>query len=142
MAEIFCGSKLAYIVDNTLLVYKRDEKPGLPFPGMWDFPGGGREGTETPEDCALRELYEEFSLQLSAERLIYRRQVPSLIGNGEAYFFVVLGNQEEVGKIHFGEEGQYWKLMPIEHYLSDSEAIPALQQRLQDYLAESRHRKP
>ncbi|GAA0450005.1 NUDIX hydrolase [Alkalibacillus silvisoli] len=26
---------------------------------QWEFPAGGREGEETPKDCAKRELYEE-----------------------------------------------------------------------------------
>nr|WP_231692828.1 NUDIX domain-containing protein [Vibrio campbellii] len=30
----------------------------MSYPNYWDLPGGGREGNETPEDCALRELKE------------------------------------------------------------------------------------
>ncbi|MCO6425117.1 hypothetical protein GOB91_08335 [Sinorhizobium meliloti] len=39
----FTGSKIALIVGGGLITYKRDQKPDIPFPGMWDLPGGGRE---------------------------------------------------------------------------------------------------
>ena len=41
--------------NEKLLVYKRGD---IPFPSLWDFPGGGREGEETPEECVQRELDE------------------------------------------------------------------------------------
>lgn len=54
MSENFTGCKLAYILNDSLLVYKRDEIPDLPFPVLWDFPEGGREGHNSPEECASR----------------------------------------------------------------------------------------
>ncbi|RVE89918.1 hypothetical protein CN172_30815 [Sinorhizobium meliloti] len=50
----FTGSKIALIVGGGLITYKRDQKPDIPFPGMWDLPGGGREGDESPAECAIR----------------------------------------------------------------------------------------
>ncbi|WP_162869177.1 NUDIX domain-containing protein, partial [Escherichia coli] len=44
----FGGAKIALLCDGRLLVYQRDDKPGIPWPGMWDLPGGGRENGETP----------------------------------------------------------------------------------------------
>ena len=60
----FSGAKIAVITGTRILTYKRDNIPTIPFPGLWDLPGGGREGGEGPLDCALRELEEEFALQL------------------------------------------------------------------------------
>ena len=132
--EEFSGSKLAYIYEDSLLVYKRDEIPDIPFPGLWDFPGGGREGNESPETCALRELEEEFSITFPGSRFVYKKMVPSHSGKGNSYFFVVFGTKKEIEAISFGNEGQYWKLMPIEEYLSHPKAIPALISRLSGYL--------
>ncbi len=75
----FHGAKLALLCDGSILTYLRDDKVGIPFPGFWDLPGGGREGTEGPIECVLRELDEEFALRLSPERLKWSRFYPSAI---------------------------------------------------------------
>ena len=46
----FHGVKVAVLVGDKLLMHLRDDKPGLFNANMWDFPGGGREGNETPEN--------------------------------------------------------------------------------------------
>ena len=40
----FVGCKLVLVHETRLLTYLRDDKPGLNWAGMWDLPGGGREG--------------------------------------------------------------------------------------------------
>ena len=52
------GAKIALLAGARVLTHLRDEIPSIPFPGHWDFPGGGREGGESAEACALRELHE------------------------------------------------------------------------------------
>ena len=130
----FHGSKLAYIVDALLLVYRRDRKPDIPFPGLWDLPGGGREGDETPERCVLRELNEEFALRLTADRLLYRRDYSVPNRSRHSCFFVAHGTIEEVGSIVFGDEGEEWRLMSIHEFLGHEDAVPYLQARVSDYL--------
>lgn len=44
----FSGAKIALLCDGQLLTYQRDDKPGIPWPGLWDLPGGGRESDESP----------------------------------------------------------------------------------------------
>ncbi|MDO6613397.1 NUDIX hydrolase [Shewanella sp. 1_MG-2023] len=130
----FTGCKLALIFDAQLLVYRRDNIDSIPFPNLWDFPGGGREGNETPEQCVLRELHEEFSIALPTERLIYKQQAINQTSDGISFFFVAQATQLEIESIHFGDEGQYWQLMSIEEYMNDKDAILPLQQRLAYYL--------
>ncbi|WP_040363364.1 NUDIX hydrolase [Congregibacter litoralis] len=130
----FSGSKLALLFGSKVLVYKRDNFEHIPFPGCWDFPGGGREGQESPEECVLRELYEEFALSIPATRLAYRRRVTSTSGIGSSYFFVAKGFHFEIDAIVFGAEGQYWDLMQIEDFLAHPQAVPALVSRLRSYL--------
>lgn len=43
----------------SLLLQHRDDKPGLPYAGKWSIPSGRQEGSESSEDCARRELFEE-----------------------------------------------------------------------------------
>ena len=133
----FTGAKLALFHDGHLVVYLRDEKPGIPFPGCWDFPGGGREGQETPAECALRELEEEFAIRLGQERIEWQRRYRATHGPAPwAWFLVARLRAVEFAAIRFGDEGQYWRLMAVEEYLGldEGEAVPYLQERLRDYL--------
>ena len=134
MSEEFTASKLAYIIDGKLLVYLRDDFTHIPFPGMWDFPGGLREGDETAEQCVLRELEEEFAIRLEESRLIYKKVGVNYNNTGNSYFFVAEGKQEEVDAIVFSDEGQHWKLMSIAEFLEHPLAIDRLKSRLRDFL--------
>ncbi len=130
MTQQFTGCKLAYLYNGQLLVYRRDEIPEIPYPGMWDFAGGGREGNESPEDCVIRELYEEFAIAISTQRLFYRKKVVNHLNSGFSWFFIALGKAEEIENIIFGDEGQYWRLMDIGEFLSSPDAMPILKARL------------
>ncbi|NMC39074.1 MAG: NUDIX domain-containing protein [Bacteroidales bacterium] len=58
----------AIILENDkgeLLLYKRDNKPGIPFPGYWDLIGGHVEYGETPEKALVREVKEEIDIEIS-----------------------------------------------------------------------------
>jgi len=131
----FHGSKLALFLDDQLLVYRRDEDKEIPFPGSWDFPGGGREGAESPEECVLRELYEEFSIKLPPERLLYRRDYAVANRSDLSCFFAAHVSRYEIDGIIFGDEGQYWRLMSIVDFLSDPDGVVNLKDRLRDYLS-------
>ncbi|GGY85227.1 NUDIX domain-containing protein [Cellvibrio zantedeschiae] len=139
MDKHFTACKLAYIIDDKLLVYLRDDFAHIPFPNMWDFPGGMREGDETPEQCVLRELEEEFALKLDESRLIYKKVGVNFNNTGNSYFFVAEGKQEEIDAIVFSEEGQYWQMMNIEDFMEHPKAIDRLKSRLADFLAANKN---
>ncbi|UUQ64967.1 NUDIX hydrolase [Pseudomonas fuscovaginae UPB0736] len=133
--QAFSGAKLALICGDQLLTYLRDQKDSIPYPGHWDFAGGGREGEESPSECALRELDEEFSLQIDAERIEWARRYPSVTQPGsQSWFLVGQLSEAEIATIRFGDEGQYWRMMPIAEYLTHPLGVPYLQERLCDYL--------
>ena len=138
MSQDFTGCKLAYLLDDKLLVYLRDHLPTIPFPGHWDLPGGGREGDESPEACILRELSEEFAITLPRTRLLYKRAYANHTNNSQSFFFAAQGTQAEIDKIRFGTEGQHWRMMPINEFISHKNAVPPLVARLNDYLANSK----
>lgn len=50
------------------------------FGGLWEFPGGGREGRESRRACIEREIKEELGLEIEAgERLaIFEDEIPAL----------------------------------------------------------------
>ncbi|MDO8343714.1 MAG: NUDIX hydrolase [Cellvibrio sp.] len=134
MKEEFTGCKLAYMFNGQLLVYKRDNFAHIPFPDLWDFPGGGREGNESPEECVLRELNEEFGLSLPESRLVFKKKDSDYLNTGNSFFFVVDGQQAEIDAIVFGTEGQCWQLMEVDEYLAHPQAITLLKNRLLGFL--------
>jgi 8-oxo-dGTP diphosphatase len=126
----FVGAKAALFCDGQILTYLRDTHPGLPWPGSWDLPGGGREADETAEDCLLRELHEEFGLRLSPQRLIWRSVLPSITCTSrDSVFFGGWLSVEEVATVRFGDEGQEWRLMDVADFLAHPAAVPELQRR-------------
>lgn len=134
----FSGVKLALIVEDKLVVIQREDVPGLAFAGLWDFPGGAREGNETPVDCVIRETREELGLNLKPSLIEWQSkhpamQNPSLL----AYFMVYRITDEEVRNIKFGNEGQSWKLFSITDFMKASDVVEPLKGRLQNYLDSS-----
>ncbi len=131
----FHGAKVALISEHHVLTLLRDNIPSIPFPDMWDFPGGGREGDETPQDCVLRELWEEFGLRLSTDDLVYGAHRDGVLqGQVRIWFFGTEVRGFDPAHIRFGDEGQRWEMMPIETYLSHPKAITHLQDGLRGFL--------
>jgi 8-oxo-dGTP diphosphatase len=135
VTEPFHGAKIALLCKDKLVAYRRDRTPGIPNPGLWDLPGGGREGEETPEQCALREVEEEFALRLDPTRIRWRRVYPSVDHPGhQGWFLVASIDESEVAAIRFGPEGEEWRMMPVTDFLTAADAVPALRDRLGHYL--------
>lgn len=55
--------------ENRVLLFLRDDIPGLPYANMWDVPGGHVEAGETPSECIVREMKEEIGIDLENFRL-------------------------------------------------------------------------
>lgn len=130
----FHGAKLVLTEGGCILTYLRDDFIHIPFPAHWDLPGGGREGQETPIECALRELQEEFGITLPPARLTGRR-FPSFQRPGE-FSWLFRGDliPAEIAAIRFGDEGQEWQMMPIEEFLVHPQAVPHFRQRVKKML--------
>jgi 8-oxo-dGTP diphosphatase len=63
------GCRILFINDqDQILLFLRDDIPQIPFPNMWDVPGGHVEDHETPEECIYREMKEEMDLDLDEYR--------------------------------------------------------------------------
>ena len=133
----FTGCKIALFCGDKLLTILRDDKDDIPCPNMWELPGGGREGDESPFECVAREVYEELGIHLNEDCLLWGKIYPSVIFEGkQSVFMVGQLRQEQFDKINFGDEGQAYKLMSIEEFLTSEQAVPQLQGRLRDYLEE------
>ena len=133
----FTGCKIALFFGTKLLTILRDDIPTLPYPNMWELPGGGREGQETPFECVAREVYEELGIHLTEDCLLWSQVYPSMLfERKESIFLVGKLTQEQIDSIVFGDEGQGYKLMPIEEFISTEGVVPQFQERVKDYLEE------
>ena len=131
----FTGSKIALICGDEVLTILRDDKDDIPCPNMWELPGGGREGDESPFECAAREVYEELGIHLNEDCLLWGKIYPSVIFEGkQSVFMAGQLRQDQFDNITFGDEGQGYQLMNVEEFLSYSQVVPQLQERLKDYL--------
>ena len=64
------GTSIIFINDEKqILLLLRDDIPSIPYPNMWDVPGGHVEKNETPEECIVREMKEEMNLTLDGFKL-------------------------------------------------------------------------
>ena len=132
----FHGAKVAFFIGNEILVYRRDNKPDIPFPDMLDLPGGGRENDETGAECAVRETFEEFGIRVQASALTLVDEYENWRGEGkQALFYVGSLTEAQIGKIEFGDEGQNWQIMDVKIFLESDQAVPHLKQRVKSYLA-------
>ena len=132
---VFDGAKLALYLGDKLAVILRDDTPGLLFADHWDLPGGGREGDETPLACALRECREELGIVVPEGAVIWEGSFDE--GGRIKWFFVARLPAEAEAQIVFGDEGQRWRLMTVAEFLNHPRAVPAFQDRLRVYLAQS-----
>lgn len=138
----FHGAKLVLIHAGRLLTYRRDDRPGLPFRDLWDLPGGGREGTEIPVDCALRELHEEFGLTLTPSRLTGRPFASRHHPGWQSWLFTGSLTLAEIAAIRFGSEGQAWRMMPIGDFASHPRAVPQFRDLVAGLIASRRRSGP
>ena len=135
----FSGCKIALICDDKLLTILRDDISTIPWPNMWELPGGGREGEETPFECVQREVFEELGLKLEEADILWVKKYQGMLNPDKISIFMVgTITQEDFASIVFGDEGQAYQLMDVSQFLVDEKVIPQLQARVRDYL-EDKH---
>jgi len=70
LIETSRGCSILFINDRgEVLLLLRDDIPTIPYPGMWDIPGGHVEPNETPSACIVREMKEEMGIDLTGHLL-------------------------------------------------------------------------
>lgn len=70
MKSIASSAVLIIQEDDTFLLQLRDNSPQIFFPGKIGLFGGEIESDESPEEAAIREIYEELSIRIDAPDLI------------------------------------------------------------------------
>ena len=116
-----------------LLLYRRDNKPGIPFPRHWDLFGGHIEEGETPEQALVREVKEELDYDLK-DFSFFKKYICT---SGDAYpniKYIYTGRFNiPVDKITLleGEEVRYFSREEVSHI----EFANILKEIVLDYLA-------
>jgi 8-oxo-dGTP diphosphatase len=106
--------------DGTILMQLRDDGRGrpIPYPNMWNFPGGIVERGESPLQAGIREIAEEFEIQLDqrecSELFVYahddaesnhvflctiRADIEPILHEGAAFAWMTLN---EIGSLELG----------------------------------------
>jgi 8-oxo-dGTP diphosphatase len=83
-----------------VLLFLRDDNPEIPFPNMWDLPGGHVEKGEIPEACIAREMLEEIETDVSSCRLLAVYDFPD---RKEYIFFMDFEAAAESIPLHEGQ---------------------------------------
>lgn len=123
----FSGAKLILLIDGKLLTIRRDDDPSIPWPGLWDLPGGAREGDESPEACVLRETAEETGLTLAPEALVWRKHY---LRPNPAWFFAAKLGADAFSRVRLGDEGQAVALMHPADWVLRDDVIPHFRMRV------------
>lgn len=132
MDQDFNGAKVALFIGGKLLVILRDDDPYIAFPDLWDFPGGGREGDESPFETLAREVREEVGLVLPQSAVVWEKPFPWSQDKSQViWFFVARLPEGQEKEIVFGNEGQRWDLMSPATFLAEPRTVPSLGPRLQ-----------
>lgn len=100
------GVVFALVRDRKILMQQRDGNCTR-FPFKWCIPGGGTDGNETPEQTLLREVKEEYNLDLKLEQCSFL--MDSRNGYNKVYVCNVAPDQEPIM-----QEGLAMKWMLIE----------------------------
>lgn len=105
---VFGNAVAAIILDaaGRYLLQRRDDIPGIWFPGHWGFFGGAMEPGESPREATVRELQEEIGITIAADRLAEFLRVDfdmQGIGPRERHFFTLTLTRDEVPLLRLGE---------------------------------------
>lgn len=110
--------------EGKYLVVKRASTKSM-HPGLWEFPGGGLEGGETPEEGALRELREETGLEGRIVNVGEPGEVETDYGTLKIHPFLV----EVEGEVELSKEHSEYRWIELEE-LEELDTVPGLEKEL------------
>jgi 8-oxo-dGTP diphosphatase len=132
------GAKVALFLGDRLVSILRDDLDHIPYPNLWDLPGGARDPGETPFQTVAREVGEELGLLLPAEAILWQAAFAANYAPGKwVGFFVAQLHAAAAHDIVFGNEGQRWALYGLEEFIALDDRVPSYGARLARWVAET-----
>lgn len=131
----FNGARGLVFLGEKMLAYRRDYNTTV-SPGRIDYPGGGREGDESPFETFRREVWEEFGITIREDEMEFSCTIPSVANPQQQSFFMVARTIRYTSDdIVFGDEGLEWFLMTPEEFVQRPDGIERLQTRVAQWRA-------
>ncbi|GAA2255619.1 hypothetical protein GCM10010430_44290 [Kitasatospora cystarginea] len=96
-----------------LLMHLRDTGPG-PWPGYWTPPGGWREGDESAEESAVREVREEAGIEITGLRTLPDPLPDHGLPLTRVQHATWTGSEND---LQLGDEGQALRMVPLDEVL-------------------------
>ena len=132
------GAKVALFLGDQLISILRDDLNHIPYPNLWDLPGGARDPGEMPFETAAREVHEELGLILPQTSVLWQSAFPANYDPGKwVAFFVARLPARAVEHVVFGDEGQRWALYALDAFLALPNRVPSYGARLERWLSET-----
>ncbi len=99
-------STLCYIIkDDQVLMIHRTKKKNDFHEGKWNGLGGKFEPGESPEQCVIREVYEESGLKISKPKMRSFLSFPRFMNDEDWYVFLFVAD-EFTGELNSSSEGE------------------------------------
>lgn len=105
------GSKAFVVYNKKFILILRDDKPDIPWPNVWNQPGGGIEEGETPLEAIKRELQEEICVTPKHIEFIGKTEYP---GNVLAHRYICYLTDDESRQVKLGDEGQKLEFFTVD----------------------------
>jgi 8-oxo-dGTP diphosphatase len=132
------GAKVALFLGDQLISILRDDFDHIPYPNLWDLPGGARDPGETPFETVSREVHEELGLVLPLGAVLWESAFPANFDPGKwVAFFVAQLPADAVDDVAFGDEGQGWALYGLEAFVGLPDRVPSYGGRLKRWMEET-----
>lgn len=132
------GAKVALFLGARLVSILRDDFDHIPYPNLWDLPGGARDPGEGPFQTVAREVQEELGLIMPRTAVLWESAFPANYHPGKwVAFFVAQLPAATAADITFGNEGQRWALYDLEEFLALPNRVPSYGARLHKWHAET-----
>ena len=97
--------------EGKFLMQLRDNKPNIPYPAHWVFPGATVEEGEEPVEAVLREIPEEFEIGVSPGEVVFIGDYTR--DDGVECFIYAYRGGKEPQKITEGQRFHYFSIEEI-----------------------------
>ena len=132
------GAKVALFLGDQIISILRDDFDHIPYPNLWDLPGGARDPAETPFETVARETHEELGLVLPPSAVLWESAFQANHSPDKwVAFFVAQLPAAAADDVVFGDEGQRWALFDLEGFLALPNRVPSYGMRLRKWQVET-----